>query len=575
MSETTPETNHFGLTRIGQGEQLSKNGYAFSDLDRVSLDSILYAAITHSHDGSNRLSDPLVPPTLAAAPLGGTLPAGTTFYYRVSLVDKYGLETAASPETSVTTAPPLSAPTPPSAVVETTSGTIAPGTWSYILTYITSTGGETTISSPNNVQVTTGNTNRIRLTLPVMPTGASGYRIYRSRPGQSQFYYLDQTTSTTYYDPGNAEDQTITNPTTNTTNSTNAITVTIPSGTIPVGCMGWKVYRALDSGGYDGNSLVHYVVEGSSDTSTDVNTTYVDTGAALVQGFPKDVSSTIPGGTVVNLNQLQGQIPLDSAPRGSRVVSAFAPGLTADQQIVTITNTPIPIRPLRLTAYFQHALTDTGVGIKIRVLDSAATPNYIELDCPTAPATPTGPPGYFVLNYPDYLGQVYEAEEGTRSANEIVPIVTDVAASNGQAVALDAQNEYVQVSLGTLTKGDYQFFATVRVPAYTSNTNDLTIQAVNASTNAVIAAVSMSPGQAPYGQTANYIEYTGPSFTAPGNVEVLLRVVKSTTAAQAYYVDTMRYAATVPLLQAGDLTIETYVTGANTTARDCNIALWF
>ena len=142
-------------------------------------------------------------------------------------------------------------------------------------------GGETTISSPNNVQVTTGTTNRIRLTLPVLPSGASGFRIYRSRPGQSQFYYLDQVTTTTYYDPANAEDQTITSPTTNTTNSTNAITVTIPGGTIPVGCMGWKIYRALDSGGYDGNSLVHFVVEGSSDTSTDVNTTYVDTGDAL------------------------------------------------------------------------------------------------------------------------------------------------------------------------------------------------------------------------------------------------------------------------------------------------------
>jgi hypothetical protein len=574
MSETTPETGHFGLTRIGAGEQFSKNGYAFSDLDRVALDKILYAAISHSHDGSNRLPDPTVAPGLSATPLGGTLPAGTTFYYRVSLADKYGLETASSIEASITTPPPLPAPTAPSAQVETTSGTISPGTYSYLLTFITSTGGETTPSGANNVQVVTGSTNRIRLTLPALPTGASGYRIYRSRPGQSQFYYLDQVATTTYYDPLNTEDQTILAPTVNTTNSTNAVTITIPGGTIPLNCLGWKVYRALDSGGYDGNSLVHYVVEGSADTSTDIVTTFTDTGSALLQGFPKDVSATIPGGTVVNLTQVQGQIPLNASPRGSRVLSAFIPGAVVDGQIATITNSPVPILPLRLTAYFQHAITDTGVDIKIRVLDSAATPNFVELDCPTAMATPVGPAGYFVLKFPDYLSQTFEAETGVRSSDANVPVVTDVAASNGQAVALDMQNEYVQQTLGVLTPGSYTLYATVRVPGYAGNTNDLTIQAVKASNNSVIAAVSYSPGSGSP-QTQNYQEYVGPTFTATGTDEVLLRVVKSTTSTQAYYVDTYRYLAQVPVLQAGDITIQAFVTGTNTTGRDANIALWF
>lgn len=570
---TTPETGHFGLTRIGQGEQFSKNGYAFSDLDRLSIDNILYAAITHSHDGSNRLSDPTLPPVLATAPQGGSLPAGTTLYYRVSLVDKFGLETRSSTESSIVTPPPLPAPTAPSGNTETTNGNIVPGTWSYLLTYVTSTGGETTASSPNNIVILSGNTNRIRLTLPGLPTGASGYRIYRQRPGQNQFYYLDQVSGALFYDTGVAEDPTVNPPTTNTTNGTNTVTITIPGAVIPVGCQGWKIYRALDSGGYDGNSLVHFVVEGGSDLASDVTTTYVDTGDALLQGFPREVSSTIPGGSVVNLSQLVGQIPLNSSPRGSRVLSTFIPGAVASK-ILNITNSPIPVRPLRMTAYFQQPLTDTGADIVIRISDSATTPNFIELDCFTEPNPARTLPGYYVLNFPDYLGRTYEAEEGVRSSDANVPIVTDVNASNGQAVALDLQNEYVQTSMGVLSPGTYTLFSTVKVPSYTTNTNDLTIQAVKVSDNSVIAAVSTSPGVGTP-QTPNYTEFAGPTFTNPISQEIVLRVQKSTTAAQSYYVDSYRYEAQVPLLQPGDLKVEAIVTGTNTTGRDVNVALWF
>lgn len=572
---TTSETSHFGLTRVGQGEQLSKNGYAFGDLDRLAIDNILYAAITHSHDGSNRLTDPTVAVGLTTASSGGSLPAGTTLYYRASLVDKYGLETQASTEAVVTTPPPISPPSAPSGNIETTSGTIGPGTWSYQVTYITATGGETTTSSPNNLVVVNGTTNRIVLTLPALPAGASGYRIYRQRPGQTQFYYLDQVATSLYYDTSLPEDSTITAPTVNTTNSTNAVTVTVPGGTIPIGCMGWKIYRALDSGGYDGNSLVHFVVEGSSDISTDITTTYVDTGDALLAGYPRDVSSTIPGGTVVNLSQIVGQIPLASAPRGSRVVTAFAPGVVANQSIITMTNTPVPIVPIRLTAYFQQPLTDVGVHVKIRVLDTQATPNFVELDCVPAAATPTTPIGYYDLKFPDYLAQVYEAELGTRSNTANVPVVTDVQASNGQAVALDLTGEYVQQSLGVLAPGSYSLFATVKVPTYATNTNDLTIQAIKVSDGTVIATTSYTPGTSP-AQSANYLEYAGPTFTATGTDEVALRVLKSTTSTQSYYVDSYRYSAQVPQLAAGDITVQAFVTGGtNTSAANVNVSLWF
>src|SRR4051794_22346598 len=108
MADQLQETTHFGLTRVGSGETLAKNGYSFGDLDRVKLDRLLYAALTHTHSGGNAVGDPSDPPTFVVNPTGGHLPASTTFYYRVAYMDEYGLESAASPEGSVTTGDPIS-----------------------------------------------------------------------------------------------------------------------------------------------------------------------------------------------------------------------------------------------------------------------------------------------------------------------------------------------------------------------------------------------------------------------------------------------------------------------------------
>lgn len=569
MSEATPETVNFGLTRVGPGEQLSKNGYASLDTDRVDLDNILYAAITHVHNGSDRLADPTSLPTLTVQTTGGELPASTTFFYQVSLVDKYGLETAACPEANVTTGDPLTPPTAANVAIETTGGTCGTGTWAYLVTFITSSGGETTPSAVNSANITSGSTNRIRLTLPSLPSGASGYNIYRSRPGQNEFYYLDTTSSTTYYDPFNVEDQSITEPTENTTNSTNAINVTIPGGTIPDGCSGWKIYRALDSGGYDGNSLVHFVVEGSTDTSTDITTTWLDTGDVLTQGFPKTTSATITGGSIVDLSQISGEIPLTSAPRGSRILTSFGPGVLTGGQIINETASPVPVVPLRLTAYWQDPPNSSDMSIVIS--DANATPNTITLNCP-AGATPVH---YFELDYPLYTGASFEAEASTRSDITTIPIVSDTAASSGQVVSLTVNGQWVEADLGTLEPGVYQAYATVKVSAYATNTHDLVIQAIRTDTSAVLASTAFTLGTTPYPVTTAYVELTGPSFTAPGGVDVVLQVEKATTSTQSYYVDKMRYVATVPVLSTGPLTVTANAAGTNTDAGNVNVCLWF
>src|SRR3954454_20664252 len=107
---TQPVTDHFELTRVGQGESLQKNGNAALDLDRITLDDLLWALAQHSHDGTDALADPDGPPSLVSTGSGGALPPDPTYYYRVSYVDRWGLETGASDEATITTGASIDPP---------------------------------------------------------------------------------------------------------------------------------------------------------------------------------------------------------------------------------------------------------------------------------------------------------------------------------------------------------------------------------------------------------------------------------------------------------------------------------
>lgn len=572
MPNQLPESVHFGLTRLGAGEPASKNGWALSDSNVVTLDQLIYAALNHTHSGDPALGDPTDPPTMVAVSTGGTLPAGTTFYFTSTFVDQWGLETASSPEASVTTASPIVAPNAAAATVETSSGTVSPGVYSFLITCVDAYGGETTPSPLSSAQVLGGSTNRIRLNLPSLPSGAVSINIYRSRPGQSAFYYLGNSATSTFYDDGSAEDQTIQAPTTNTTNSSNSIQVTIPLGFIPEGCYSWKIYRALASGAYDGTSLVHWVTEGASDTDTTPRIMWTDTGDALQPGLPPDTNSSATSGLLLSYDNLAGSLPLSAMPRGAQVYSPFVPGTPTDNTLVSMTEVPFAVQPTRFTAFFKTPPTDVGVAVRFRVADSAGTPNYIEVACSPITALGGDPAGYFHVEYPLYTAESFEAEDGTRSSMSTVAIASDVAASSGQAVALASNGDYVQVDLGSLDPGTYQTFVTARVLQYaSSSTNDLVFSVIRTDTNAVVG----SPVSYTLTSGLLYTERNGPTFTAPGGVDLVLRVAKATATAQAYNVDFMRFTATVPTLQAGPLTVTSYVDSGPSTSADVNLAMWF
>lgn len=584
MTDGLSVTDYFGFTRIGQGETISKNGWAALDADRVVLAKLLNAAFNRSFTGEPALGDPTDGPTLALNATGGNLPAGTTLYYKVAFVDVYGLESAASPEASITTDAPIAAPTAPALAVLTDSGTIGTGTFSYVITVLDTVGGETTVSPLASVQIASGTTNRIQLSLPELPAGGGSINIYRARPGQTAFYHLANTTGSTYIDTGSAEDQTVTAPSVNTTNGQTTVTVTIPGAFIPEGCASWRIYRATTSGGYTSASLVHQVVEPATDSSPTPVTQWTDAGDALLTGYPRDVSCTAPQGPVLNLENLSGSLPVDAVPRGVQCLSAASSGAIVNSKTVTITESPRELTPVRFTTYFATPPTEAGVTVRVRVSDSATpTANYIELPCSATTHGTSDPTGYFHAEYPLLLDAEFQAETGTRSASSVL-IDNDLAASDGQAVMLLSQNDWVEVDLGALDTGSYQAYARLRVLSFdTVNPgNDITISVIRTDTMATVGTPvtvnlqSTTPGDPASTPTDfMYQELTGPAFTAPGGVDLVLRVTKSTTSTQSYDVDYMRYHATVAALNAGTLTVTTYIDGGTTAAADAQICLWF
>jgi hypothetical protein len=565
VSEMLPETDNFGLTRVGAGESLAKNGYAALDLDRITEDLLHHAHEMHTHDGSPRLGNPSTGPTLSAAADGGQLTADTTYYYVVSYLDKWGLETAMSPEASLTTGAQIDEIDPPALTVETTGGTVVGGNYSYIVTAATDAGGETGRSTPSTATVTGGNTNRVRLDLPPLPTGTISYRIYRKRPGQTQFYYLDETDASPFYDEGNGEDCTITAPVSNSTNSTNSVTVTIPGGAIPAGVFGWKIYRATEPGGYDDNSLVHQVIEPTTQFGTDLMTAWVDTGDALQQGTPRNRSATLSGGKPIDLSQIVGSYPLATQPRGGRVITGYAGGALTNTRVITKTRIPMDIKPTALTASFGTGPTglNTTDRVRIRVRDSQSTPNHVDI-------VMTAAAGYAVAEWPLTESGIIEAEDGNRSDSTAVPIASDTLASNGQVVELNANNEYVDIDLGVLDAGTYDVNVRMR-SIVTLVSNDISISALVGGTFTLIETENVSVASA-----GGYADYLLANVVAPGAVNVVIRVKKVTATTNTVYVDKATFAAQLSVLKKGDITFEVLTDGVPTSAgSDVNVSLWF
>lgn len=289
-------TDNFAFTFLVPGDSLADNNYAFINQDVKFLDRILQRDANHDHSGVGAsIADPGVAPSLVLDSAAGDIPAGTTVRYKFTYVDVNGLETAGSPEATVTTAAAVVTPGGPGLTSLDTGGTLLGGTYFYQLSAYTVTNNqETRGGTKNSITVAFATaTNVITLTLPSLPTGADGFNVYRRAPGETNYNYIasiDMTVATpptTYTDDGTASPNCSRQPVqSNQTNATNQVTVSLPGATptTPAGVT-WKVYRTFTLGDY-GSSLLHWVVEETFEGSGVIDPTFLDTGLGTMLGSP-------------------------------------------------------------------------------------------------------------------------------------------------------------------------------------------------------------------------------------------------------------------------------------------------
>lgn len=341
-------TAHYGLAKLGAGESLNFNAYQFTQADRDRIDQLLYLAGEGQHHSGVLAAavDPAVGPSLTLDTTQGTIPGGSRLYYKYSLVDVNGAESAASPETFIDTPAPIASPAAPSAVVTTTGGTLLSGVWYYALSaYEGVNTSETLAGPPAFITIPVGtSTNKVTLTLPTKPTGATGFNLYRRGPGESTYLYLTSialdvaTPPTTYVDNGSvAKDCNRLLPQSNTTRQVNAVRVGFPGATpvVPAGYT-WRIYRRYSTGAFGASSRLVWVVDQNPPGT--VVASFVDLGGATTAGGPLSVSQFVNLPSKVQLTdgaEVQGRLPMSRMSAFPTSVEFFFGGLLTEVVVGT------------------------------------------------------------------------------------------------------------------------------------------------------------------------------------------------------------------------------------------------
>lgn len=304
-------TQRFGFTHFGLDAEgsLFDEGGKFTGRDRRVLDRILAAFEAHDHIGGVRLDDPSSDPVLELLPEAGELDAGTTYHYRVSYLDRYGLETAASGEVSVTTPDSVQPPAPPRVEAQENSedGLLDEGLHWYGLTVLDASGNETTMSAPSAINLT--DWRKVEISAPDgLPVGAVEVAVWRQGPLDSGFTRLVTLDATGVLVPLFVDDGSIPSepcpcdpeqspPTENMTSATNAVRVTIPFDDVGPGTLvrRWRLYRSEESGNFPADALVAEVVETVIEEGEErLVTEFVDDGGTtLLAGVPLEASQTL------------------------------------------------------------------------------------------------------------------------------------------------------------------------------------------------------------------------------------------------------------------------------------------
>lgn len=317
-------TLNYGFKKVGPGERLSDGSYQFTDADRDYIDALIHALEVHHHTGAAAptFGQPLDVPDLTLSGSGGSIPAGTRVYYKVSLVDDLGFESASSPEAFIDTASALAAPAAPALELVDTGGILLPGNYYYLLThYYPANTQETQSGAPTFIVVPSGTTNEIIIHFPLPDPAAAGFNIYRQKPGEAAYHYIDSVvvvgglTPDDFTDDGtnSNEDPDRRPPSTNQTQASNSIEVALPAAATPLPeGWTWKVYRTYLANDYT-DSLLHRVVEETFEGSGIIVTEYTDVGGGMFRGQPSDRAQGRPKPPKVDLEDMAdvtGRMPI-------------------------------------------------------------------------------------------------------------------------------------------------------------------------------------------------------------------------------------------------------------------------
>lgn len=307
---------------LGGGESLSADDYAFTRRNIANIDAKVYlGAEGHHHNGASApISNPTLPPSVQLIAGSGNIPGGRTVRYKYTWVDQYGQETAASPERTITTPAPVATPGGP--ILQLVSGgSLLPGSYFYVLTaYKDANTLETLPGARGYTSILSSSTAKsIEVTFPTLPAGATGFNIYRRSPGSLRFQWLTNidldvaTPPTNFLDDGTlTEDCNRTVPQRNTTANENSVYITIPGATptVPDGYT-WRLYRTFTLNDW-GSSLLHWVVEETSESSGIIVTSYTDVGQST-SGSKYPDHSELAGSPskilLTNGSEIQGFMP--------------------------------------------------------------------------------------------------------------------------------------------------------------------------------------------------------------------------------------------------------------------------
>lgn len=308
-------TARFGLTHFDAATDgsLSGDGGKFSGRDRRVIDRIFAALEEHTHGGGVRLDDPEFEPTLTLFPTGGTLAGGRTFYYRVSWLDQYALETAAGPEVSIATPVPIQPPAPPRAEAQL-GGSLEPGLYWYALSVEDVQGVESGISVPQVLSIT--DWNQVELSAPNgLPEGTVSVSVWRQGPFDSGFTRIgtfpvvdpNLAMVPIMIDDGSVPSNPTLTPSQSFGSGSNSIQVEVPA--LPEGARRWRVYRSEASGAYPDFSLIAEVHQTEQEEEGGpVVTTFLDVGDDPGVGKPLESSQTLTPSRPLNATQEGGTV---------------------------------------------------------------------------------------------------------------------------------------------------------------------------------------------------------------------------------------------------------------------------